>query len=170
MADSIITLDALDAQYSNNTTVTVIATATADGSVTQVEFFIDGVSIETDTSEPYSFSFSTSDFACGVHIVSATVTDNLSATATTATSIKIVLYLLSTDIAGVPTDWKLPDGDDQLNYTSEVQELNIAPQDMNLLPTEIQIDPDISYTINLVGADTIGFYFPTEPEVCEEDC
>jgi len=61
VADPTITLDALDAQYSNNTTVTVIATATADGSVTQVEFFIDGVSIGVDTSDPYSVSFSTSE-------------------------------------------------------------------------------------------------------------
>ena len=65
------------------TTINITASATdTDGSVAKVEFFSDGNKIGESTAAPYIFAWS--DAVAGPHSLSATVTDNLGATATSA--------------------------------------------------------------------------------------
>jgi len=63
-------------------TVGLSATATDNGSVTQVEFLRDGSVIYTDTTSPYAFS--DNGLAAGNYSYTARATDNLGATTTSA--------------------------------------------------------------------------------------
>jgi hypothetical protein len=61
-----------------SSTVNFTCTATdQDGTVASVEFFVNGVSIGTDNTSPYSFSYTTSSSVSGSYSVQAKATDNL---------------------------------------------------------------------------------------------
>ncbi len=66
-------------------TFALTATATDNGSVTQVEFLRNGSVIHTDTTSPYSFS--DSGLAVGSHSYTARATDNLGVTTTSAAAV-----------------------------------------------------------------------------------
>jgi hypothetical protein len=76
-----ITNPANGASFITGSTVTIDATASDNGSVTQVEFKVDGVSVGIDATSPYSATYTA---AVGSHCITATATDNLGATTTTA--------------------------------------------------------------------------------------
>ena len=61
--------------------INIEATATDNGSVTGVEFFIDNISVGTDATAPYSFAYTG---VLGSRVVRARATDNLGATTTSA--------------------------------------------------------------------------------------
>jgi chitinase len=68
--------------------VSIAATASdSDGSVTKVEFYIDGSKIGEDTSSPYTFSWTSTQ---GFHSLTAKATDN-SANTTTSSSVSITV-------------------------------------------------------------------------------
>ena len=76
----------------NNTTVTpgssVTVTATAsdsNGSISSVQFLLDGTSVGTDTSSPYSATIAS--LAAGSHVITARATDNSGNTATATVNI-----------------------------------------------------------------------------------
>ncbi len=70
-------------------TYTISANASDNGSVAQVEFFVDGVSAGVDANSPYSVSATAG--AIGTHCITATATDNIGATTTTVcTNINVV--------------------------------------------------------------------------------
>ena len=74
-------------------TVNIAATAADNGSVTQVEFFVGGVSIGVDATSPYTATYVAGTL--GTQCITATATDNLGATATTAcTNINVVSTIL----------------------------------------------------------------------------
>lgn len=77
-----ITAPAANTSFISGATVNITATAADNGSVTQVEFFVDGVSIGIDASSPYAASYITSTL--GQRCITATATDNNGATTTTA--------------------------------------------------------------------------------------
>lgn len=78
-----ITSPASGASFASGTPVAVTATATdAGGSVTKVDFYVDGTFAASVTSAPYTTTLST--LAVGGHTLTAVVTDNLGATATSA--------------------------------------------------------------------------------------
>ena len=69
-----MTSPANNAQIITGTAMTLTASASdADGSVTGVEFFVDGVSVGTDTQSPYTASYTA---IVGAHTVYAIATDN----------------------------------------------------------------------------------------------
>jgi hypothetical protein len=71
------------AGYSAPATVAVSATASdADGSISKVDFLVNGATAATDTSAPYNATLS--NLAAGVYVLSAVATDNAGATATSA--------------------------------------------------------------------------------------
>lgn len=76
-----ITSPANAASFITGTVVTIDATASDNGSVTQVEFKVDGISVGVDASSPYSATYTA---AIGSHCITAIATDNLGATTTTA--------------------------------------------------------------------------------------
>lgn len=47
-----------------------------DGDITEVQFFIDGSNVSTDTQQPYNYQWNTSDEQSGKHTIKATVIDN----------------------------------------------------------------------------------------------
>jgi len=65
--------------------VSITANATDNGSVTQVEFFVDGVSIGTDATSPYAASWTA---VLGSHSITAVATDDQAAT-TTSTAVGV---------------------------------------------------------------------------------
>jgi hypothetical protein len=70
-----------DDQYGNET-ITIEATATdSDGTITQVEFFVDGSSIGTDDSDPYEMDWAVTN---GDHVITAVATDNDGLTGTSS--------------------------------------------------------------------------------------
>lgn len=76
-----ITGPAAGAIFTAPATVTITANATdSNGTVTQVEFFVDGASVGVDTSSPYSVT--ANNVAAGPHSLTATATDNAGAKTT----------------------------------------------------------------------------------------
>lgn len=66
------------ASYPENTNISITASASdADGTITQVEFFANGITIGTDTTQPYSVNWNVPP---GVSEITATVTDSDGAT------------------------------------------------------------------------------------------
>ncbi len=72
-------------------TISVTADASDDNGVSQVEFFVDGGSIGTDTdgSDGWSASWDTTAYADGDHTVSATATDSAGQTASDSVSVTV---------------------------------------------------------------------------------
>ena len=83
-----ITSPAAAAGFVTGDVVNITATATDNGSVTQVQFFVDGVSVGTDLTSPYEATYTST---LGSHTITAVATDNLGLTATsTAVNITVV--------------------------------------------------------------------------------
>lgn len=77
-----ITSPTSGATFTLGNTVTINATANdADGTVTGVEFFVDGNSIGTDNGSPYTINWPA---VVGLHSLTAVATDNNNATTTSA--------------------------------------------------------------------------------------
>ncbi|MDY8134515.1 Ig-like domain-containing protein [Aquimarina sp. 2201CG5-10] len=68
--------------FVEGTTIQIVADATDDGTVTQVEFMVDGASLGVDTTSPYSFDWTGG--SVGEHSITAIATDNNNATTTSA--------------------------------------------------------------------------------------
>lgn len=78
-----ITAPAAGSTYVLGDAVNITANANdADGSVTQVEFFLNGTSLGVDNSAPYSFNWTAN--ATGSQSLTAVATDNVNATGTSA--------------------------------------------------------------------------------------
>jgi len=72
-------------QIANGATIPLSATASDNGSVSRVEFRVDGVLVNTDTSAPYSFT--NPALAAGSHTAQATAFDNATPPLSTATAL-----------------------------------------------------------------------------------
>ena len=69
--------------------VDVTADADDDNGVTQVEFFIDGNHVFTDTAPPFEFSWETASLTDGMHGIVATATDTNQQTASAVVSVEV---------------------------------------------------------------------------------
>ncbi|HAP65304.1 MAG TPA: hypothetical protein DCR93_39460, partial [Cytophagales bacterium] len=84
-----LTAPANNAQVDEGASVTVSASASdSDGTVASVEFFVDGVSIGTDASAPYSVSYTAS--TAGSYSITAQATDDDGATGSSAARTLVV--------------------------------------------------------------------------------
>ncbi len=70
-----LTSPANGASVTKGSTVTIAANASDNIGVTKVEFLVNGSVVNTDTSAPYSYSWSTASAATGVHSISAKAYD-----------------------------------------------------------------------------------------------
>ncbi|MCX6276317.1 MAG: Ig-like domain-containing protein [Bacteroidetes bacterium] len=77
----VITAPANGANYAAGATVNISATATDNGSVVSVEFFVDGVSLSIDNTSPYDAVYTA---VSGAHTITAKATDNLGGQTTSA--------------------------------------------------------------------------------------
>jgi len=83
-----ITSPANNSSFEFGDIVDITADASDNGSVIQVEFFVDGTSIGIDTSSPYSIGWNSQE---GTHTISARVTDNEGAIGNSGTiSIQVI--------------------------------------------------------------------------------
>lgn len=122
------------------TTISVNATD-SDGTIEQVEFYVDGTSLGIDNTAPYSFAYTPTE---GTHQITATATDNLKAT-TTSTSITIVV---SNNIAPVVTI-KAPK---KARIGAVTLEANATDEDGTIKHVAFYVDSA------LVGKDSIAPY------------
>ena len=76
-----ITSPSNGAGFITGSIIPITANASDNGSVTSVEFFVDGVSIGIDNSSPYSANYTS---MLGSHNLTATATDNLGAQSTSS--------------------------------------------------------------------------------------
>jgi hypothetical protein len=79
-----ITLDAPTDGATLSTTSTLAATAADDTAVASVRFRVDGTTVATDTTEPFSTSWDSTTVASGAHTVDAVATDTAGNSATSA--------------------------------------------------------------------------------------
>jgi len=70
-------------------TITIKTTATDDGTIDEVEFFVDGTSIGTDFTSPYEINWISSNVSDGDHTISAKATDNVGKTDTNSISVTV---------------------------------------------------------------------------------
>lgn len=77
----VITAPANGSNYSAGATVNISATATDNGSVASVEFFVDGVSLSIDNTAPYDAVYTA---VSGAHTITAKATDNVGGQTTSA--------------------------------------------------------------------------------------
>jgi cellulose 1,4-beta-cellobiosidase len=84
-------------QFNQGASVSLAANASDNGSVSRVEFRIDGALVSTDTSSPYSFS--TSTLAVGSHTAQATAFDNANPPLSTSTA-SIPFSVITTPMGG----------------------------------------------------------------------
>jgi len=69
--------------------VNVTANASDDNGVTQVQFFVDGVSIGVDATAPYEAAWNTSAYSDGSHAVSAVATDTIGQTGSDSVNVTV---------------------------------------------------------------------------------
>lgn len=74
-----LTSPANGSNFVTGSTVSITAAAAASGTITQVQFFVDGSSIATDLTAPYSSTYAA---VAGTHTLTAVVTDNNGGTST----------------------------------------------------------------------------------------
>ena len=77
----VITAPANGTNYSAGATVNISATATDNGSIASVEFFVDGVSLSIDNTAPYTAVYTA---VTGAHTLTAKATDNVGGQTTSA--------------------------------------------------------------------------------------
>jgi len=89
--------------------VNVTADAADDGGVAKVDFFIDGLLKQTDTTSPYTFPWDTGTVGNGSHTILARVTDIVGKTAEDSITVTVNNESLKdpskppTTVTGVPT-------------------------------------------------------------------
>jgi uncharacterized protein (TIGR02145 family) len=94
-----ITAPANNSHHTIGNSVNISASASdGDGSIASVKFYVDGSLKTTDTSSPYSYSWSTTGYSAGSHTIRARATDDDGAT--TDAEITVVLSPTMTDIDG----------------------------------------------------------------------
>jgi len=93
-----ITSPANNSTFNEGTVVSITANAQdSDGSVSNVEFFVDGQSIGSASASPYSINYTA---IAGTHLLTAVATDNKLATATSA-PISIIVNVNNNTCTGV---------------------------------------------------------------------
>ncbi|MCX6950591.1 MAG: Ig-like domain-containing protein, partial [Verrucomicrobia bacterium] len=140
--------------------VTVSATAApgSSGSITRVDFFADGTLIGTDTTSPYSISWTPS--AAGAPNVTARATDS---NGVTATSVPVPIVV---NAAGTPTitlaavgggsSLIVPVGSSRMLVATTADDGVVARVDFYLDGVLLGTDGVAPYTLNYVAAGDVG--------------
>ena len=97
-----LTAPSTEATFTAPAAITVSANATdSDGTVAKVDFYAGATLIGTDTTSPYSLSWS--NVPQGDYVLTARATDNLGAESTPSGSVTI--HVTGTPTPGLPTGW-----------------------------------------------------------------
>ena len=118
------------------------------GSVSQVEFFIDGISIGVDTSAPYTHTLD-QPTAPGAYVLTAVMSDDLGSSSSPAISLNVFDSAPIVDLSAVPDHTILHGTGTQLD----------AVVDLNGLPPElVSVD-----WVKLSGPGAVNFATPHDP-------
>lgn len=110
--------------FTNKNTLTLAATAAADGSVTKVEFFVNNVSIGSDNTSPYTMNWTPPAFAN--YTLKATTTDNLNNTISQEITITVQNGTSTTVTANV-------------NSSSDDAEETVSSGSVSLTSTDLEL-------------------------------
>jgi hypothetical protein len=146
-----VSLAALPGPYTAPADVTLNATAAdADGTVSKVEFYRNGLLINTDTSSPYSYTME--DLPAGSYTVQARAYDNANATATAERSFTVAGSTGPT-ITATPSSVSVPEGGSAVvNY-----KLSAAPSGSVVVTLPRTGDTDISVNPTTVTFNTTNW-------------
>ena len=115
--------------------VTVCAIASDDVGVVGVMFYIDGKSANTDTTEPYSWIWNTTDYAAGSHTIEARAWDSGNLNRTVSVTVSLTEMIAPSD-QGAVSDSSPPSVSPQPNNTAQnVSSASSVPQSINILPS-----------------------------------
>ncbi len=156
----VVTLNALTStSFFEGETVSGSAVASDDGSVAQVEFFIDGVSITVDNAAPYEFSAPVG--AVGAHSITAEVTDDMGMVVASTNTLNYTVATNATPVAVVtgpvgPID--ITSGAQTLNLTADATDTELDPiagveffVNGSSVGTDATAPYEVSYTFSLAG-------------------
>jgi PKD repeat protein len=122
--------------FTNLNPVSFAANATADGSITQVEFFVNNVSIGIDNTSPYTLSWTPPAYAN--YALKATATDNLGNTS----SKQIGIGIQNGAVVNITS---------QVNAGSDDAEQSVSSGSMYLTSTDLELVYDGSTNQQQVG-------------------
>lgn len=95
-----LTAPTANAQYNIGDSITISANASdSDGSISKVEFYVNGVLKNTDTSSAYSYALTTLGLSAGNYTISAKAYDNTNAS-TTSTAVTVTLKVVTAQKPG----------------------------------------------------------------------
>ncbi len=143
-----ITAPAAAAGFITGDVVNITATATDNGSVTQVQFFVDGVSVGTDLTSPYAATYTAT---LGNHTITAVATDDLGLTATsTAVSISVVNNLPPTATLTSPLFTSLFTAPDVVNVSANASDPDgtVAQVEFFVNGVSIGVDATSPYAVS----------------------
>lgn len=140
--------------------------------VKYVEFFIDNISIGSDSSSPYSISYNANSLSAGSHQISAVITDEKNLTAKSTITINSVQdttapgsvsnVSLNPQSGAVTISWKNPADADVSKvriYVSTVSG-SLGAKHANEIP--VTANSTTTYTVSGLGS-TIHYYFTLRP-------
>ena len=110
--------------FTNRNSITLAATAAADGTVSKVEFFVNNVSIGSDNTSPYTMSWTPAAFAN--YTLKATTTDNLNATISQEITVTVQNGTSTTVTSSV-------------NSSSDDAEESVSSGSVNLTSTDLEL-------------------------------
>lgn len=143
-----ITSPADAAGFISGDVVNITATATDNGSVTQVQFFVDGVSVGTDLTSPYAATYAAT---LGNHTITAVATDNLGLTATSAAvTISVVNNLPPTAALTSPLVTSLFTAPDVVNVSANASDPDgtVAQVEFFVNGVSIGVDATSPYAVS----------------------
>jgi immune inhibitor A len=136
--------------------VTVAASASDDVGVTQVEFFVDGVSIGLDTEAPYETAWDSTTVGDGAHTITATATDTSDQTGSDTISV-LVDNVNDPPVADAGPNQTVVDADDN-GYESVTLDASAGGSIAFDAASSAHTDPDsstLSWSHTTSGSDRI---------------
>jgi len=151
-----ITAPTAGASFITGTVVNIAATASDNGSVTSVEFFVDGVSLSTDNTAPYTATYAST---LGGHIITARATDNLGLQTTSVpVSINVVNNIPPTVSITSPTAASLFTAPAVVTITATATDADGTVSQVEFFVNNVSIGVDATapYTFNWTSAPGIN--------------
>ncbi len=148
-----ITSPANGAGFITGDVVAITATATDNGSVAQVEFFVDGISIGVDNTAPYAANYNA---VLGPHVITATATDNAGLTASASVNITVLNNVPPTSTITAPAVGSLFTAPAVVTINANATDADgtVTQVEFFVNGVSIGVDTDAPYTIDWIS--TIG--------------
>ena len=149
-----ITSPAGGASFITGAVVAITATAADNGSVASVQFFVDGVSIGTDNTSPYSFNYTST---LGAHSLTARATDNLGAqTTSAAVSINVLNNVPATVSITSPVSGALFTAPAVITINANAADADGAVSGVEFFVNNVSIGSDATSPYSIAWTSVVG--------------